>query len=97
MTSPTSERYIFICQQLVSENSKNYDFLPDLLALTVTKKTLAKNTRYFSFGLQKVIRDVKPAVVQPIADHHVNFRYGPYITNAMTYCYTFLPMRSVSN
>jgi hypothetical protein len=58
MTSPIFERYIFICQQLASENSKNYDFLPDLLAFTVTKKTVAKNTRCLSFGLETRIRDV---------------------------------------
>jgi len=96
MTSPIFERYIFICQQLISENSIN-DFLPDLLALTVTKKTVPKNARYFSFGLETRTRDVKPAVVQPIVDHHITFRYGPYIINAMTYCYTFRPIQSVSN
>jgi len=81
MTSPIFERYIFICQQLVSENSKNYHFLPALLALTVTKKRVAKTTRYLSFGLETKIRDVKPVVVQPIADHHITFRYGQYIIN----------------
>jgi len=97
MTSPIFERYIFICQQLVSENSKHYDFLPDFLALTVTKKTVAKTTKYLRFGLETRIRDVKPAVVQPKADHHITFRYGPYIINAMSYCYTFLSIQSVRN
>ena len=94
MTSPIFERYIFIRQQLISENSKNYDFLPDLLVLTVTKKAVAKTT---SFGLEARTRDVKPAVVQPIVDHHITIRYGLYIINAKTYCYNFRPIQSVSN
>jgi hypothetical protein len=97
MTSPMFEMHIFICQQLVTENSKNYDFLPDLLALTLTKKTDAKAKRYLSFGLETRIRDVQPAVVQPIVEHHITFRYGSYIINVMTYYYNFLPIQSVSN